>query len=576
MADRPDTGRLGDFGLKPPVTKPPSGVVPKPPVTQPPEPPLVAPPGGAMGPDPTLASWAHFGLEIGGWRRPVDAIYDSGTHKYKADYIHPRHYRLTLDAGIGLGLNLPKAVGVAVSPGKDPSLGPGDDVGVVGDPGGVGGGAPIPTNLVAFSWNVATPDGRFHDTKIVKRPVKPMEIAVFDLPAREDTYDVRLRVHFNDGRFAERTVRFDVQERFIVSLGDSSASGQGNPDWQSTPGLGIAGITDCDYPTIAIFLELEPDPSNDAQWVEPKAWRSMKSAPAVAARQLENVRGQTNFPSDEVNHFSFTRIAFASFARSGAEVLRGLIEPQGGADDFLGIGQVEECRRTAAGRHIDALMIDIGGNDAGFSDVLKDLVSKDTVYTGSLKGTVKALALAAIEGPPGVDKLGRDQVEKRLSALLGEGLPEGERGQLEQNYDVLYGLVEELKTNPGVGEVYITGYPIGLFDYRKPDGTVGFKSCGIFEGPDMDMTGADGRLIKRVGRLLNELIARKAGDFEWHYVDVEKEFEGHGYCSAEPFWRTASESCKTQGDFEGTMHPNADGVEAWATKFVDAMRTHGF
>ena len=69
------------------------------------------------------------------------------------------------------------------------------------------------------------------------------------------------------------------------------------------------------------------------------------------------------------------------------------------------------------------------------------------------------------QGPPGDDKLGRDQVEKRLSELLGMGLPPGGKGPVEKHYDVLRGLVEELRNDPGVDQVYTTGYPISPVRY---------------------------------------------------------------------------------------------------------------
>ena len=91
----------------------------------------------------------------------------------------------------------------------------------------------------------------------------------------------------------------------------------------------------------------------------------------------------------------------------------------------------------------------------------------------------------------------------------------------------------------------------------------------------MDMTGADGRMIRRQGQLLNELIARKAAEFGWHFVDVEDLFDGHGYCAgSKTFWRSAKQSCRLQGDFEGTMHPNERGVEAWAKKYAEVLREH--
>ncbi|MGO4691072.1 hypothetical protein [Glaciibacter sp. 2TAF33] len=519
----------------------------------------------AHGPDPELASWAHFTLDVG---VPLNrgpgpgAFYDDQSHRYNTKYINPDSYLLNLSAKVGLDLNRRdqsnSSAGSSLPPGKS------------------GGGGPstkpmIPDDLVAFSWNVVSRDNEFHDTKIIQRPLSPMEIVTFQLPPRPDSYSVRLRVAFADGRFGERTVDFEVRDLLVVSIGDSSASGQGNPD--EIGSLAPFGGTICAHPTAAMILSATPPMGNDAQWLERKAYRSLKSVPAQAALSLATTFGSTFAPPDGERHnFSFDRITFVSFARSGAEVLKGLLDPQEGDGDFIGAGQLEECRRSIGGRRIDALLINIGGNDAGFSVVLEDLVKKDTVYTGSLAGTLAAVA----SGSQGDDKLGRDQVERRLSALLGIGLPDNAKGVLEVHYDALAAMVGNLQASPGIGEVYMTGYPTGLFEDRQADEKVVFRSCEIFDGPDMDITDADAKMVKRHGKHLNDLIERKANEFNWHFVSVEKEFEGHGYCATTSgsFWRKAAESCRTQGDLNGTMHPNEHGVAAWAAKYAEALRAH--
>ena len=88
----------------------------------------------------------------------------------------------------------------------------------------------FPPDLVAFVWTVTEDHGEFHERKIIERGDQPtMHLAFFTLP-RVGSYKVRLRVVFSDGRFGERTVTVDFRDWFIVSLGDSSASGEGNPD----------------------------------------------------------------------------------------------------------------------------------------------------------------------------------------------------------------------------------------------------------------------------------------------------------------------------------------------------------
>jgi hypothetical protein len=86
------------------------------------------------------------------------------------------------------------------------------------------------------------------------------------------------------------------------------------------------------------------------------------------------------------------------------------------------------------------------------------------------------------------------------------------------------------------------------------------------------------RQAQRWGLLLNDLIRHKADDFEWHYVDVDADFQESGYCAPEGarFWVQASESCRRQGDFKGTAHPNYLGQEAYALRLSQTMRHHTF
>jgi hypothetical protein len=139
---------------------------------------------------------------------------------------------------------------------------------------------------------------------------------------------------------------------------------------------------------------------------------------------------------------------------------------------------------------------------------------------------------------------------------------------------VLGAQVADLQEDPGVGEVYITGYPIGLFENADENGVLYFRSCEIFSGPDLDVDELDAQMVQRQGRLLNALIKRKAEEFSrryginWHYIDVEQDFQGHGYCAIETdsYWVKAEQSCRRQGDFEGTMHPNRLGHGIWAMR----------
>ena len=525
--------------------------------------------------DPALADFAHFSFWVessfnGGPGEGFNG-YDRDAHRYHRSYINPRSYRLQLDARLGL-MHGPANIALARNVPDRPAFTSIDDFvdlvgtltqvrGGIGGGGGGRGGRMVPDDLVAYVWVVTGEDGALLASHVIQRPFTPMYIAHADLPG-EGTYEIWLRVVFSDNRQGERRARFRLRDWFIVSLGDSAASGEGNPDMVGTIGLG--GGTVCEGVTTAsIARDWEPQMSNEPVWIEREAHRSMRSGPALAALAVQQAQGSTLSGPGTV---TLDKVVFASFARSGADITDGLISAQQHPDDYIGVGQLEECRRTAASRRIDALMISIGGNDIGFSGVLTDLVR------GDLPDSVWNVAFS------GNDAAARQAVADRLDRLLGVGLPAGQPGELEVRFNTLRREVDALRQDPGVDEVYISGYPTAPFSNRDANGDLEFRSCGIFLGPDLSISVGDNAVLESRGQQLNDLIRRKAEEFGWHYVDVADEFQGHGYCSSDDstFWVRAEESCRRQGDFRGTMHPNYRGHAVYALALATALREHTF
>ncbi len=246
-------------------------------------------------------------------------------------------------------------------------------------------------------------------------------------------------------------------------------------------------------------------------------------------------------------------MTFLSFARSGAEIREGLLGPRDGGRDaeWIGIGEIEEARRTVAGRQIDALIISIGGNDIGFAGTLTDLVADDRPTWLSTGNDTNARKRIIAEAEARLEKL---ENEKPSSA-----------------YDELKAAID-FKLKPR--QVYLLEYPTGLFETIAPDGEViDGKPCGVLEGPDIDLSRADGRETKRLGKLLNDLNRKKANEFGWIFINgIESEFAGHGYCAPKSFWVVAEESCRNQGDFEGMMHPNAKGQDVFRRRIAQVLR----
>ena len=544
--------------------------------------------------DPALDPFAEMALLIGtAFLATADAIpymYDRGRHAYLQEYIQPSKLLLTMTARPGL-----QRYESTLLPSNRPARasrprGPLDTVDTLQErlgalqlqarpplgprPGGPGGGGPPtdvvtpprkvwdpPDHLLAYDWVVSRDGGGWSKHLVVDKPNEAEVLQRLELDGVGD-YTVRLRVYFTANRMSEKEVRFSVREKFLVGLGDSFASGEGNPDVGGDVRDGFGAV--CEAATASIATGATPPMSTDAVWLEEKAHRSLMSGQARGAMSIQDNFGETWNPDTGPgpSSFAFTKVVWASFARSGATIRGSLLAPQGGFDDFVGAGQIEECRRTADGRPIDALLISIGGNDAGFSGVLTDLVKGDSYYH-------LARQYGGNDPPP---------VKARLDKLLGVGLPADEKGGIEVDLETLRGAVDGLRLDTPVREVYINGYPTDLFFVDGPGGPR-FSACGVFDtsiGGLFSVNESEAELIKERGTLLNALIERKATEFGWHYVDVAKDFAGHGYCrdDHEKMWVGATDSCKSQGDFDGVMHPNFRGHMSVGLRYGQALEQH--
>jgi len=138
-----------------------------------------------------------------------------------------------------------------------------------------------------------------------------------------------------------------LKDYLVVSMGDSLASGEGNPD--------VRG----DYDPVG--------PDDPAEWKDSRCHRSALSGPALAARAVEKTDPHSS-------------VTFVSVACSGAQIpdvsrrrYGGIVE-QG---DFTFPPQVEQVAKLVGphalrgGRHISSLLLSAGVNDLYFSNVIR-------------------------------------------------------------------------------------------------------------------------------------------------------------------------------------------------------------
>lgn len=166
-------------------------------------------------------------------------------------------------------------------------------------------------------------------------------------PPKEGRYPVKLKITTSGGETVTTQQEVPFRDYLIVSLGDSIASGEGNPD------------KICDQGCHA--------------WDPPETWqnrachRSALSGPSQAAWLLE-----ANDPT--------TSVTFAHLACSGGQVTAGIlnswpgIEPDG---DKLVPAQADVMEKllNGWGRKPDAVLVSIGANDAQFAEAVKECLN---------------------------------------------------------------------------------------------------------------------------------------------------------------------------------------------------------
>ena len=301
-----------------------------------------------------------------------------------------------------------------------------------------------------------------------------------------------------DEPIASREV--SVRDDVIVSIGDSVASGEGNPD---RGGHLLRRAT----------------------WLDQRCHRSMLSGAARAAIRTE--RGNRS-----------SRVTFVPLGCSGASVPRGLLGEYRGFEPSAEPirAQVDELNDLAGGGTIDAVLVNIGGNDIAFESIIR--------FCAGVKNCPDK------RFDRGGFRQSKDPGDPLLRTFVGTAVR-----RLSTRLDELNERISPL----------IEPEQLLLVEYFDP--TQGpDRSCKMLGGL-VDRDESQWAHDEVLGPL-NQTLKAAAQRHGWTYVDgVDEAFAGHGICagSDERWIRTPTESFVKQGTFDpvnrlsGTLHPNGAG-----------------
>ncbi len=410
--------------------------------------------------------------------------------------------------------------------------------------------------------NARNAAGTFYTWTTLTQSVGPIQQCADTMPFLRSDYPYLVKLTVETPNGARDSVRDTVvvKDWLIVSLGDSYASGEGNPDVPQRLDE-KAGWTVVTGP----------------KWEDRRCHRSALSGPALAAAAIEQ----------RDPHSSVT---FLSFACSGAGIDSGLVGPYLGAEPFNPplSAQVDQVASAVKGRPIDVLLISIGGNDIGLMDIAKkcwgvDLAattaSSDPLYISPPLPPISYCPHAQEVITPFWDKV--HALPKRFMQL---------RSRLD---------------NLSPRAVYFTEYPDPT--HNKHSGDCGVDSPRLLYTLDSrTAVWARETVLKElnhavqtagwqyVGSIKHPMAVQPAG---WHYVgNVAARFQNHGECAEEQRWfNTEEDARRIEGPYtpcgidltlsctkgqplvsHGTLHPNwPGGQQAYRDAILDAIQLPG-
>jgi hypothetical protein len=421
--------------------------------------------------------------------------------------------------------------------------------------------------ITQFDWNVQIGSGP--PTHVSS----PACISPFVFPA-EGGYPVTLTLTTQDGQRTTGSGTITIKNHVIVSMGDSIASGEGNPDIEAENNGGVP------------------------VWQDKRCHRSLVSWHAQAAKRLEDADPRSS-------------VTFLPVACSGASITTGILNQYGGQqpDGVIEPAQIDAVHAVLGGqpRAIDALLVQIGANDVGFGDQVRNCAipsfsrpsDTDLFFLGLAGFPELAAALAFL--PDGdlftcaTSNNINDSINPALANLGGNLYP-----QLDANLRSRLALARtngiyiseypdpshsdngsfcsEIRLNGAVTDQAVPLIPdaaaVFLIDPVQTFPLFALLGVVVAANPDGVISGQE--VIFEHDHFidpLNQVVATAAATNNWTFIGGINQagFATHGYCATQRWFRHYDESKTVEGTKDGTLHPNVAGHNFYGFQLGSAL-----
>ena len=335
----------------------------------------------------------------------------------------------------------------------------------------------------------------------------------------------------------------NISNYLMVVMGDSYASGEGNPR------------------NVDAWLK-KRNSSFDPYWDDDQCNRSVHGAPAQAALQLEQASKKTS-------------VTLVDVSCSGATVQKGILGPQ-----LRGMkSQIEAVNDLVKGRDIDAVVMSVGGNDVGFGSILTSCalqndcpLARATTLPLSAYPTIQTgIQALTAELPTGYSLINKCFTDATCTGTQNQSLP-------------------GLSLSP-IGQVFLNSYPDPT---RSETGstcsylTISREDFAWAHGTILDPSPVDPFMYRTTqGQLvplatgagsLNEAIAN-TNQIGWKPImgtwsETGTGSTGHGVCAGAQSWIFGLTGIF--GFTSGSFHPNPLGQKKFSAIIYREMVASGF